>query len=208
MEIMRRPAAVPLWQLLAGAASSALLGWFAFVRGDPVPVLWLVDLGFHELGHLLTYPFPDVVTAMMGSVTQVAVPWALAAYFFAGRGDFLGGTFCLTWAGTAAQNASVYIADAPWQELQLIGGSHDWGFVLGHFGAVHRAADIAAVVKGAGGVMVAIALAICIGGLVLAWGSDQPGSSARRSSSVSASPASLSGRYRLTRANRSATPPG
>lgn len=36
----------------------------------------------------------------------------------------------------------------------------------------------------------------------------QPGSSARIASTVSASAASLSGRYRSTRANRSATPPG
>ncbi len=36
----------------------------------------------------------------------------------------------------------------------------------------------------------------------------QPGSRERTASTVSASAASLSGRYRSTRANRSATPPG
>ena len=159
-----------MWQLLAGAASCCLLGWYAFARGTNVPVLGLVDLGFHELGHLLTYVFPDVVTAMMGSITQVAVPWGLAAYFFVMRGDFFGGSFCLAWAGTSAQNASVYIADAPWESLPLIGGSHDWAFVLGPegFDVLDRAADIAAVVKGAGLVMLLTALTICVAGLVLA----------------------------------------
>lgn len=168
---MRRPAPVPVWQLVAGAVACCVLGWFAFVRGTNVPVLALVDLGFHELGHLLTYVFPDVVTAMMGSITQVAVPWGLAAYFFVRRGDFLGGTFCLAWAGTAAQNASVYVADAPWQTLELIGGSHDWAFVFGHFDALDRAADVAGIVRGAGLAMLLTALAICVGGLLLATGS-------------------------------------
>lgn len=167
---MRRLVQVPAWQLVAGAAVCCVLGWFAFVRGTAVPVLSLVDLGFHELGHLLTYVLPDVVTAMMGSITQVAVPWGLAAYFFVVRGDFFGGVLCLAWAGTSAQNASVYVADAPWQELQLIGGYHDWAFVLGpeNFDALDRAADIAAVVKGAGLLMLLNALAICVVGLVLA----------------------------------------
>lgn len=166
---MRRPEPAPLPQLVTGAAACCVLGWFAFVRGTSVPVLSLVDLGFHELGHLLTYVFPDVVTAMAGSVVQVAVPWGLAAYFFVARRDFLGGTFCLAWAGTSAQNASVYIADAPWEQLPLIGGSHDWAFVLGpeQFDVLHRAADIAAVVKGAGLVMLLNALAICVAGVVL-----------------------------------------
>jgi len=28
-------------------------GWFAFVRNARVPVLWFVDFGFHELGHMI-----------------------------------------------------------------------------------------------------------------------------------------------------------
>ena len=40
-----------------------------------VPLLAYVDLGFHELGHLLTYPLPDLLTAMAGSLFQVAVPF-------------------------------------------------------------------------------------------------------------------------------------
>ncbi|HEV2756200.1 MAG TPA: hypothetical protein VG318_10560 [Actinomycetota bacterium] len=157
------------WQFVAGAAACCVLGWFAFVRGTNVPVLSLADLGFHELGHLLTYVFPDVVTAMMGSVTQVAVPWGLAAYFFVGRRDVFGGVFCLAWAGTSAQNASVYIADAPWESLQLIGGYHDWAFVLGpeHLDVLHRAADIAAVVRGGGLVMLLNALVISLAGAAL-----------------------------------------
>jgi hypothetical protein len=98
---------------LGGVAVCLLFGWIAFGRGTRVPLLSLVDLGFHELGHLLTYPFPDVITAMMGSVTQVAVPVGLAAYFLVLRRDQLAAGLCLVWAATSAQDASVYIADAP-----------------------------------------------------------------------------------------------
>ena len=38
---------------------------------------------------------------------------------------------CLAWAGTSAHEASIYIADAPYERLELIGGYHDWAFVLG-----------------------------------------------------------------------------
>jgi hypothetical protein len=69
------------WRYAAGCLVSLLFGWFAFVRGTGVPLLGLVDLGFHELGHLLTYLFPDVVTAIMGSVVQAAVPLGLALLF-------------------------------------------------------------------------------------------------------------------------------
>src|SRR5688572_17452054 len=98
--------------------------------GRSIPLLSLVDLGFHELGHLLTYPFADRITAVMGSVSQVGVPLGLAVYFAWMRSDRIATSVCLTWAATAAQNVSVYIRDAPHQQLDLIGGEHDWAFLL------------------------------------------------------------------------------
>ena len=137
---------------MAALLACGALGWWAFVRGVNVPLLSLVDLGFHELGHMLTYWLPDVVTAMMGSINQVLVPVGIAVYFLCFRRDWLAGGVCLAWAGTSAQSASVYIADAPYQRLQLIGGMHDWAFVLGpqHFNMLDRAGFIAACVKGFG----------------------------------------------------------
>jgi hypothetical protein len=159
------------WTKAAVALSvCALLGWYAFVRDESVPMLWRVDLGFHELGHLLTYPFPDVVTAMMGSITQVLVPWGLAAYFLAVRADSFGCSLCLAWAATSAQNASVYVADAPYQSLQLIGGEHDWAFVLGpeHFDVLDKAESIGSLVRGLGLMLLACAVVIAIATPLLA----------------------------------------
>jgi hypothetical protein len=137
------------WRHAAGLAVCLLIGWVALVRAHPVPVLALVNLGFHELGHLVTYPFPDLFTALMGSVAQVAVPAGLAGYFGWARRDLLGIGLCLAWAGAAAQEVGVYVADAPYQRLQLIGGEHDWAFILGRLDALDAADEIGAVLLAA-----------------------------------------------------------
>lgn len=152
-----------LYGAIAGVAACLALGYFAFVKGTRVPLLGGVDLGFHELGHLVTYVFPDVITAAMGSITQVAVPVGLAVYFLWARKDPVAGGICLAWASTSAQDASVYIADAPYQMLQLIGGEHDWAFVLGpeHLNMLDKAHAIAASVKGFGFLMLLTGITIC-----------------------------------------------
>ncbi len=166
---MRSLSRLLAWRYVAGIVACAYFGYFPFVQDRRVPLLGWVDLGFHELGHMLTYPFPDVVTALMGSVTQVAVPLGLAAYFVFRHKDRLGVALCLAWAGASAYDAAVYIADAPYQRLPLIGGDHDWAFLLGPraFDALSSAGTIAAAVKGFGAVLVLAGLGVAIAGLVV-----------------------------------------
>jgi hypothetical protein len=127
-------------------AACALLGWFG-MRGERMPVLGHVDLGFHELGHFICYPLPvgELVTAAAGSILQVAVPLGLALYFLLSRGDNGGAAFCMAWAGTSALDVSRYIADAPYERLELIGGDHDWAFFFSADGidAMDSAAGVA-----------------------------------------------------------------
>ena len=153
------------WRFGLGAILCLVLGWVAFIRGSRVPVLGLVDLGFHELGHLVTYVLPDVLTALMGSVAQVAVPLGLAAYFAVHHRDPLGTGLCLAWAGTSARDVSVYVADAPFQALDLIGDTHDWAFVLGRWGLIDQAGAVAAVVRTFGALLLLTGLALCLAGL-------------------------------------------
>ncbi len=128
-----------------------------------MPVLRWIDLAIHEFGHVATYVFPDLVTAMMGSITQVALPLAISAYFLRRR-ELVSGMLCLAWAGTSARDASVYIGDAPYERLPLIGGMHDWAFALGPegFDALGSAGAVAGVVRAAGLVMVLAAVAGCL----------------------------------------------
>ena len=149
--------------MLAGVAACAVLGSFPLVLGDRVPLLGLVDLGFHELGHLLTYPFPDLFTAMMGSITQVLVPLGVAAYFLWWRKDLVAAGLCTAWAGTSFHDFGVYVADAPYEELQLIGGEHDWAFVFHRLDAMEAAGEVALLLK-------FLAWALVLGGMALcAW---------------------------------------
>lgn len=153
------------WRALAGAVGCLALAHFSygFLGGDAgrVPLLGHVDLGFHELGHLITYPLPwEVVTAAMGSVMQVAVPLGLAAYFLVLRRDLVAAALCLAWAGTSARDAGVYIADAPHEALPLIGGSHDWAFILErHLDWAEPLAD-AVSTGGAAAIAAGVALAV------------------------------------------------
>ena len=148
-----------------GALAGAAIGWVAFGMGKPVTALDLFDLGMHELGHLLTALMPQVVMFLAGSLFQVAVPLALAAYFMFRRREWASAGFCLAWAGTSARDVAVYVADAPVQELPLIGGgTHDWGWLLGpescdclgRAGAIARGIDVAGLLMVVGGVAVAL----------------------------------------------------
>lgn len=153
----------PHWQhLLAGCVSIAML-LVAFVGGRRVPLLGYADLGFHELGHLLTVPFGTTISFLMGSGTQVLVPLGLAGYFWFKRRDMLAAGLMLVWTATSMQDASVYIADAPYQRLPLIGGHHDWAYLLNQWNVIDRAEGIAGFVWFVG-------LMVGIGGLApVAW---------------------------------------
>lgn len=131
------------WLNSAGGIAWCLLcGWF-FASGDQVPLLSLVDLGFHELGHLVTYPLPwELVTAAMGSVAQVAVPLGLSAYFPGHRKERVSAAVCLAWAATSAWTVHAYIADAPHERLALLGGDHDWAFILHELDQMEAAAPL------------------------------------------------------------------
>ena len=134
---------------LAGLALIAAAWWVAFEQQDRIPVLTYVNLGLHEAGHMLTYSWSEVTTAMMGSIVQVAVPVLLALYFFFRRGDWVGAGVCLVWAATSAMEVAIYVADAPKQELELIGDQHDWAFILGPEGydAMSNAGSLADTIR-------------------------------------------------------------
>jgi hypothetical protein len=168
------------WGRYGAMALAVLVAGYAFVLRSPVPLLDLVDLGVHELGHLIVGD-PPMAHFLAGSVAQVLVPAALAAYFLAVRRDRGGGGFCLAWAGASAWDVSVYIADAPRQALPLIGGGvHDWAYLLGpngwdaleSAGVIARGVDLAGLVVSVAGVGIAIAA-------VVAWHLSPPAAPGR-----------------------------
>ena len=157
----------PRWaSSLLTAALALVLGWYAFVEERRVPLLGQVDLGVHELGHLLFMPAPDLVTAVMGNGFQTLLPLLVGAAFALGRRDWPAAGFCFARAGTTLQDASVYIADAPFQAIPLLfaGTTHDWAYVLGpqELDALDRAAAVAARVHDLGFAVFVAGLGTCL----------------------------------------------
>jgi len=152
---------------VATALVCLLALWWSFIAGERVPLLTGVDLGFHELGHLVFAWAPGLVPPLAGSVVQVAVPLGLAAYFRFLRRETLPAVLMLAWAGTSAQNASVYIADAPTQYLPLLGnGRHDWAWIFSELGHLEWAVPFARVVWFGGLLMVFAGLVLAVAPLV------------------------------------------
>jgi len=150
---------------LAAGLGAAVISLFAFVLRSPVPVFDWIDLGVHELGHMLVMGGPRMFHFLAGSLFQVAGPAALAVYFLWKQKDLAGAGFCMAWAGTSAWDVSVYIADAPIQALPLIGGgTHDWAYLLGPQGwdAIGRAGSIAGFVDFAGMTAAAVGIGIAV----------------------------------------------
>ena len=133
-------------QLLIGVGTALFVLVWPFVLGRRVPLLGWADLGFHELGHMLATPLGETIHFLAGSTTQVLVPLGLAVYFWVTQRDSLATGIVLAWAASSFQDASVYIADAPYQRLQLIGGRHDWSFLLGRWHLIDQADTIASFV--------------------------------------------------------------
>lgn len=151
------------WRRVAALTAASTMFFVAFVLQRRVPLLGYADLGFHELGHLLTIPFGRTVSFLMGSGTQVLVPMGLAAYFWLRSRDEVAAGLMAVWAATSMQDASVYIADAPYQRLPLIGGHHDWAYLMSHWGILSESGDYAGLVFFCG-------VAVGIAGIVLiAW---------------------------------------
>jgi hypothetical protein len=140
------------WHHALAAPLLLVLLWYPFVAGRRVPVLGWVDLAVHEFGHVATAWLPEVLTLAMGGGAQVLLPLGIAAGLWWRSEDRLGAGLSLAWAGAAAQDVSVYVADAPHQRLPLIGGVHDWATLLGpaHLDATDAAAPLARAVWAVG----------------------------------------------------------
>lgn len=161
------------WRWVAGAAAVAYVAVGTYTGDGWVFPFSYADLGFHELGHMLTmFWAPQPIVAFAGSFTQVAVPLGLGLYFWIARRDQVSAALMLAWAGSSAQNVSVYVYDATRRVLPLLGdqSGHDWAYLLGPgvFNALGATDAIAAAVLGISALLVAGAFG------VLVWGYMEP----------------------------------
>jgi hypothetical protein len=106
--------------------------------------LHLINLPFHEAGHILFIPFGQFMTVLGGSLFQVIVPASLTVIFLTKHRDVFGAAVTWWWVGENLVDLAPYIDDARTLQLVLIGGKtgaevegHDWERILMTLGWLH-----------------------------------------------------------------------
>ncbi len=99
----------------------------------------LVNLPFHEFGHIIFRPFGRLMTSLGGSIAQVGLPLVCLVVFLIKTRDAFAASFALWWTGQNFMDLAPYINDARSLRLPLLGGNtgrtspygfHDWEFIL------------------------------------------------------------------------------
>jgi cyclophilin family peptidyl-prolyl cis-trans isomerase/HEAT repeat protein len=131
-----------------------------------------VDLAIHEAGHVFFGPFGEFVGALGGTLLQLIVPVTFVGYFLYHRNQHAASVL-LWWVAQNLWNISVYIKDARSLELPLVGGGeHDWAYLLGELGLLHRDQAIGQAVFVGGVLLFAVSI---IWGLMVARASSDGG---------------------------------
>jgi hypothetical protein len=132
----------------------------------------LVNLPFHEAGHILFGFFGRFIGVLGGSLMQLLVP-AIVFCAFVYRRNVFGGAVGLWWLGENCLDLAPYIDDARAGRLMLLGGVtgrevedyHDWEVILRDLGWLRHDHAIARLAHGLGAVL--ILLSFVWGGYIL-----------------------------------------
>jgi len=112
----------------------------------------LINLPFHEAGHLLFMPFGRFMMFLGGSLGQVLMPLICLGTFLVKTRDPFGASVALWWTAESLMDLAPYIDDARALDLLLLGGvtgketdGHDWNNILSTLGLLewdHRLAHL------------------------------------------------------------------
>jgi hypothetical protein len=127
----------------------------------------LVNLPFHEFGHIVFRPFGRLLTSLGGSIAQVLMPLICIAVFLIQTRDTFAASFALWWTGENFMDLAPYINDARSLTLPLLGGNtgrtspygfHDWEFILRETGLLRYGHSLACLAYLAGTILMLCAL--------------------------------------------------
>ncbi len=127
--------------------------------------LHLINLPFHEAGHILFAPFGRFLSVLGGSLMQILVPLVVAGAFLWRRNPF-GGAVGIWWLGESCLDLAPYIADARAGQLLLLGGVtgsevedyHDWEMILRQLGWLRHDIALARLTHVLGAILILLAL--------------------------------------------------
>ncbi|NOU11980.1 MAG: zinc ribbon domain-containing protein [Nitrospira sp.] len=112
----------------------------------------LINLPFHEAGHVMFIPFGRFMTILGGTLGQILMPLICLGTFLVKTRDPFGAAVALWWTAESLMDIAPYINDARALDLMLIGGvtgketdGHDWNNILTMLGLLewdHRLAHL------------------------------------------------------------------
>jgi len=128
----------------------------------------LVNLPFHEAGHLFFQLFGRWMASLGGTLGQLLIPLTCLLVLLLKTKDPFGASVSLWWFGENFMDIAPYINDARNQELMLLGGItgreadygyHDWEFILSEIGLLRYDHILAYIAHGLGIVLMLLSFA-------------------------------------------------
>jgi len=129
--------------------------------------LHLVNLPFHEAGHLVFRPFGEFIHSLGGTLGQLLMPAICCGVLLLRTHDPFGASVALWWLGENFLDIAPYMNDARAGVLPLVGGNvghsapygfHDWEYLLTETGLIRLDHTLAAITHGLGAVVMSVAL--------------------------------------------------
>lgn len=167
--------------LLGLAAWGARLASFSVEsNGAGESFLHLVNLPFHEAGHVFFTPFGDFVRTLGGTLGQFLMPLTCCLVLLFKTRDPFGAGAALWWFGENFLDIAPYVDDAGTGELPLLGGNtgestpygfHDWEYLMTETGRLGHEHELARSLHALGALVMLLALAWMA---VVLWRSTRP----------------------------------
>jgi hypothetical protein len=154
------------WQLISPSIDSNAAG---------NSFLHLVNLPFHEAGHIIFRPFGAFITSLGGTLGQLLMPSICMGVLLFKTRDPFGASVALWWVGENFLDIAPYVNDARAGQLPLLGGNfghsapygfHDWQYLLTESGLLQYDHFLAKTAFVIGTVIMLLSLSWC--GLLLA----------------------------------------
>jgi len=153
------------WQLMSPSIESNAVG---------NSFLHLVNLPFHEAGHIIFRPFGAFITSLGGTLGQLLMPSICTGVLLLKTRDPFGASVALWWVGENFLDIAPYMNDARAGQLPLLGGNfghsapygfHDWQYLLTESGLLQYDHFLAKAVFAIGSAI--MVLSLLWGGLLL-----------------------------------------
>ncbi len=149
--------------------------------------LHLVNLPFHEAGHVFFAPFGPFVRTLGGTLGQLLMPLVCCLTLLLKTRDAFGAGAALWWFGENFLDIAPYIDDAGTGELPLLGGNtgestpygfHDWEYLMTETGRLTQEHALARASHHLGAAILVFALAWMALSLWRGWRAGRAGGAA------------------------------